>query len=110
VRRDITHGEKFVALVEEIARLTYESGGNEHAIVTTRGGRRLIVEGGSGGIRLGRCLRLRRVLVHAHPSPPTGPSDSDKLMLRQTGQRSSWLYEAQMVQRCKLPLTKFGRQ
>ena len=77
--------------MEEIAGLTYESGGNEHAVISLTDGRRIIVEGGTGGIEF--ASGLRRVIVHVHPIA-TGPSHADMVMLEVTGQRSSWLYEA----------------
>lgn len=89
--REIQHGERVANLVQEAAQLTYESGGLEHAIISTRSGQRLLLKGGAGGMSF-ENFAVRRVLLHTHPSP-TGPSNVDFLMLQQTGQRSSWIYE-----------------
>jgi hypothetical protein len=89
--REISHGEKVSTLVHEVAERTYTSGGPEHAIISTRSGQRLIVQGGRGGMSFA-AFDLRRVLLHTHPTP-TGPSGLDFLMLQQMGQRSSWIYE-----------------
>jgi hypothetical protein len=91
VVREIAHGEAVSALINEAAARTYTSGGLEHAIISTHGGQRLMLQGGPGGMSF-EGLALRRVLGHTHPMP-TGPSAVDFGMLEQTGQRSSWIYE-----------------
>jgi hypothetical protein len=88
--RVIQHGENVAGLQAEVAQLTYVSGGLEHAIISLQSGARLIVSGGSGGIQFGSDLR--RVIMHTHSSS-TGPSAIDFLMLEQTGQRHSYIYE-----------------
>jgi hypothetical protein len=88
--RTIRKGEKVDDLVRELAQATYESGGLEHAIVSLRNGTRIIVRGGSGGIELGDDVK--RVIMHTHPRT-TGPSAEDFDMLRQLGQRHSYIYE-----------------
>jgi len=88
--RRIRKGEKVDDLVRELAQATYESGGLEHAIVSLRNGTRIIVRGGSGGIELGDDVK--RVIMHTHPRT-TGPSAEDFDMLRQLGQRHSYIYE-----------------
>lgn len=50
VVRQIQQGEKVSNLIDEVAQLTYESGGQEHAIVSLQSGDRVIVSGGTGGI------------------------------------------------------------
>lgn len=67
-----------------------KSGGLEHAIISLKGGGRSIVSGGRGGIEFGPDLK--RVIGHTHPTP-TGPSAADFQMLRDTGQRHSYIYE-----------------
>ena len=67
-----------------------ESGGLEHAIVSLKDGSRVVVRGGSGGIQFGNDIR--RVIGHTH-STSTGPSGPDFDMLRQLGQRHSYIYE-----------------
>jgi hypothetical protein len=62
----------------------------EHAIISLKGGGRSIVSGGRGGIEFGPDLK--RVIGHTHPTP-TGPSAEDFRMLRDTGQRHSYIYE-----------------
>ena len=91
VVREIAHGESAQSVVAEAAQLTYESGGLEHAIISTQDGKRLLVQGGAGGISFDG-FAVRRVLMHTHPKP-TGPSGVDFMMLEHTGQRSSWIYE-----------------
>jgi len=88
--REIQHGESVASIVAEAAQRTYESGGLEHAVISTQSGQRLLLQGGPGGMSFeGFALR---VLGHTHPVP-TGPSGIDFTMLQQTGQRSSWIYE-----------------
>ncbi len=91
VVRMISKGETVDDLVEEMVRLTFESGGVEHAIISLKDGSRMIVRGGPGGIDFGD-LPLRRVLLHTHPSP-TGPSQVDFDMLDALNQRHSYIYE-----------------
>jgi hypothetical protein len=88
--REIAHGEKVKDLISEVAGRTYELN-REQAIVSLNDGARVIIEGGSEGIRFGQ-FDVRRVLLHTHPYT-TGPSIADKLMLGAYGQRSSWVYE-----------------
>jgi hypothetical protein len=88
--RTITKGEKVDDLIRELAQSTYESGGLEHAIISLRGGCRVIVRGGSGGMHF--CDDVKRVLLHTHPTT-TGPSHLDLTMLEQLGQRHSYIYE-----------------
>ncbi|CAN5141189.1 hypothetical protein BH09MYX1_BH09MYX1_32750 [soil metagenome] len=89
--REIQHGESVANLIQEAATLTYESGGLEHAVISTQSGQRLLLQGGAGGMSF-EGFAVRRVLGHTHPVP-TGPSAVDFVMLQQTGQRSSWIYE-----------------
>lgn len=89
--REIQHGESVASIIDEAARLTYESGGLEHAVISTQSGQRLLLQGGPGGMTF-EGFAVRRVLGHTHPVP-TGPSGTDFGMLQQTGQRSSWIYE-----------------
>ncbi|CAN5680008.1 hypothetical protein BH11MYX4_BH11MYX4_50240 [soil metagenome] len=89
--REIQHGESVANIVQEAAQLTYESGGLEHAVISTQSGQRLLLQGGPGGMSF-EGFAVRRVLGHTHPMP-TGPSGADFMMLEQTGQRSSWIYE-----------------
>jgi hypothetical protein len=59
VVRQIQQGEKVSNLIDEVAQLTYESGGQEHAIVSLQSGDRVIVSGGTGGINFGgMCYRF----------------------------------------------------
>jgi RHS repeat-associated protein len=88
--RSIGKGETIASLETELAELTYKSGGLEHAIISLKGGGRSIVSGGRGGIEFGPDLK--RVIGHTHPTP-TGPSAEDFRMLRDTGQRHSYIYE-----------------
>ncbi len=88
--RTIGKGEKIDALIEELALGTYESGGLEHAIISLKNGSRVIVRGGSGGIEFGEDIK--RVILHTHPVT-TGPSPPDFDMLRQLGQKHSYIYE-----------------
>jgi hypothetical protein len=88
--RTIAKGEKVDDLIRELAQATYESGGVEHAIVSLKNGTRVIVRGGSGGIHLGDDVK--RVIGHTHPRT-TGPSPEDFDMLRQLGQKHSYIYE-----------------
>ena len=88
--RLIQKGEKVDALLDEVVRLTFQSGGLEHAIVSFKDGSRAIVRGGPGGIIFDD--RIKRIILHTHPTP-TGPSAADFEMLRRLGQRSSFLYE-----------------
>jgi hypothetical protein len=88
--RTIQKGESIGALEVELAERTYASGGLEHAIVSLKSGERAIVSGGRGGIDFGSDLR--RVIGHTHPFP-TGPSEADFQMLRDTKQRHSYIYE-----------------
>jgi hypothetical protein len=91
--RIIQRGERVADLVQELARRTYTSGGMEHAIISLQSGERVIVRGGRGGIDFASFIRdLRRVIIHTHPTT-TGPSAVDLEMLRQLGQRSSYIYE-----------------
>lgn len=88
--RTIGKGESIASLQAELAELTYKSGGLEHAVISLQNGTRTIVSGGRGGIEFGSDLR--RVIGHTHPTP-TGPSAADFQMLRDTGQRHSYIYE-----------------
>lgn len=101
--RAINRGERVSDLIEELAERTYTSGGNEHAIISLADRSRLMVSGSEGGINFG-AYNVRRVLIHTHPTA-TGPSSIDFLMLQQTGQRSSYIYEL-----FGGGLTKFGRK
>lgn len=89
--RQINKGENVKGLIDEVAQLTYESGGVEHAIISLKNGTRLIVRGGENGINFAK-YDVNRVILHTHRSP-TGPSAIDFQMLRDTGQRSSYIYE-----------------
>ena len=88
--RIITKGEKVADLIQEVAQRTYSSGGLEYAIVSLKNGRRVIVQGGPAGIHFGDDVR--RVILHTHPMT-TGPSSLDFRMLKQLGQKSSYIYE-----------------
>jgi len=88
--RTIAHGERIAALEAELAERTYVSGGLEHAIISLQSGERVIVSGGTGGIQFGSDLQW--VPMHTHPTT-TGPSAIDFIMLEQTGQRHSYIYE-----------------
>jgi RHS repeat-associated protein len=92
VVRQIQQGESVSDLIDEVAQLTYESGGQEHAIVSLQSGDRVIVSGGTGGIDFSGMDDLNRIILHTHPTT-TGPSALDFQMLQQTGQQSSWIYE-----------------
>ncbi|RYG31285.1 hypothetical protein EON81_23220 [bacterium] len=100
--RTIGKGESIAALEQEIAQLTYETEGLEHAIISLRDGGRIIVSGGRHGIHFDS--RLKRVIIHTHERP-TGPSPADFQMLRGTGQRHSYIYELFGGGR-----TRFGRK
>lgn len=88
--RVIQPGETVADLIQEIAQRTYESGGNEHAIVSMENGPRVIMQGGPGGMQFGPDVS--RVICHTHPMT-TGPSAADFAMLEALGQQSSWIYE-----------------
>jgi hypothetical protein len=104
VVRTIGRGEKVADLIQEVAGLTYSSGGAEHAIITLKTGERLIVQGGQSGISFEAFGdNLRHIILHTHPRT-TGPSPADFQMLEQLGQKSSWIYEL-----FGGGLTKFGR-
>jgi len=91
--RTIGRGEMVADLIQEVAGLTYNAGGAEHAIITLQTGERLIVQGGQAGISLEMFSdTLRRIILHTHPTT-TGPSATDIVMLEQLGQKSSWIYE-----------------
>jgi hypothetical protein len=93
VVRDVQPGETWAGLLNELIGQTWTTG-DEHAIISTRTGSRVIVRGCEFGIEFGPELagRMRRVILHTHPRP-TGPSLFDRRMLRRTAQRSSWLRE-----------------
>ena len=99
--RTIGKGEKVDDLIQELAQRTYESGGLEHAIVSLKDGRRVIVHGGADGITFGGDVK--RVIGHTHPTP-TGPSQPDFDMLEAFGQVHSYIYEL-----FGGGLTRFGR-
>jgi hypothetical protein len=104
VVREIGRGERVADLIQELAGLTYNAGGAEHAIITLKNGQRLIVQGGETGISFETFGdTLRRIILHTHPTT-TGPSAADFAMLEQLGQKSSWIYEL-----FGGGLTKFGR-
>lgn len=89
--RQISKGEKWGDLTQEIAQRTYESGGREHAIISLKDGNRLIVQGGPGGMNF-PGYDLKRVIAHTHPTS-TGPSQIDFDMLKDLNQASSYIRE-----------------
>jgi hypothetical protein len=91
--RQIGKGEKVKDLIHEVAELTYKGEGAEHAIISLKSGERLIVRGGAGGIDFSTYGKnLDRIILHTH-GRPTGPSDVDFQMLKDMGQKSSYIYE-----------------
>lgn len=92
VVRVIQRGETISALTEELAARTWETE-LEHAIVSLKSGERIIVSGGPKTVDFASLSdRIRRIILHTHLNPG-GPSAQDFQMLKDLGQKSSWIYE-----------------
>jgi len=90
--RVIERGEALSALQEELVARTFQTG-LEHAIVSLKNGDRVILSGGPNGLRIVDLAgQVRRLILHTHPKT-TGPSAVDFQMLKDLGQKSSWIYE-----------------
>jgi len=96
--REIKHGETLTDIVQEGKQLTFASD-VEHAVVTLKDGRRVLVSGGKHGIELTKDVK--RVIGHTHPYslPPSGPSTGDLNALRELKQRNSYLLERGELQK-----------
>ena len=92
VREANAFGEKISDITSEASRLTFLDD-LEHAVISLKDGRRVLVSGGRHGVEL--TDDVNRVLGHTHPwtLPPTGPSGADLNALEALGQRSSYLLE-----------------
>jgi hypothetical protein len=90
--RVIQKGETLSALQEELVARTFQTE-LEHAIVSLKNGDRVILSGGPNGLRIvDLAAQVRRLILHTHPKT-TGPSVVDFQMLKDLGQKSSWIYE-----------------
>lgn len=111
--RDVANNEPEDQIVEDAKVLTLLTS-KEHAVLRLRGGRRVLVRGGSFGIELDHSMPndpfgrepnrlyvavddqafvIERLDFHVHPLPTGGPSDEDLFVLKLLRQDDSVLYE-----------------
>jgi hypothetical protein len=91
----VSRGEGFRELVREAATRTYVTG-NEVALLSLQSGRRILVEGGPGGIANLEAFAVRRIIFHTHPMSARGASEliasqADKAALTVLGQTRSYI-------------------
>ena len=90
--RTIGRGERVTDLVNEAKSLTFTTG-NEHAVVKLANGDRVLISGGSGGIKLTTDVTL--VYGHTHPYGvlSNGSSPGDYAMLDELDQPFSYVID-----------------
>jgi hypothetical protein len=88
VIREIKHGEKVIALINEAKGLTWMTG-NEHAVVTLANGKRALVSGGPGGINF-QAGSIKNIFGHTHPTNAP-PSSADAQALGKLGQSKQYV-------------------
>ena len=95
VLREINKGERVSDILGEAKGITFATG-DEVAAVSLQNGKRVLVQGGAGGITNLEAIGAKRVLGHTHPFGGVGPvvpSEDDVSALRQLGQTHSFIIE-----------------